>query len=381
MKQDKKEVWLKQLKDSLAIFDVVASTADYILEKIHYERLRYYNVDYLAAAIYTEDQQDKYREALSLIGKDSSIASRIALASYIQRLIEKKKIYIPSNVYTRLVREFPVDVVEIMALSAVVDVEYSSDISFESALTLEEYLNHDIDLPPENSFMKIANTQKLVSLVKKGWYIPDLSSTNVYVIEKKKVLAFSGTPSPITEVAKPIDFVNYMKWAIAVASNWTYLADIFNELSADPDLIKGVLTVANTELNLKALKLDRVTIDDLSVVFYRDAPGVTETIPFESTGTGNGMYATIPGEIFSLDASGIMNCVRIASLYYNLIGNIEVTEGEFRSKREISFIFVETTDEIDVIVDGLRVTLPVGHAIVVSEGVKIHVEGNFLVVT
>ena len=205
MKQDKKDVWLKSLKESLGLFGLSDSTGDYIFDRIGYNRLRYFNSDMIAAAIFADGDSSRFREALETINLQDTIAGRIALAGYISRLTEKTKIVMEYDTFMYLKNIIPEKVLSL--LCGVNSTNFQSqNLIFKTALTVEEYLGYSLDLPPENSYMKSTNLQRLVQLVSLDWYLPNLESRHVYLDDVKKSLVFASIPEKINPEIQKIHY-------------------------------------------------------------------------------------------------------------------------------------------------------------------------------
>ena len=382
MKQDKKDVWLKSLKESLGLFGLSDSTGDYIFDRIGYNRLRYFNSDMIAAAIFADGDSSRFREALETINLQDTIAGRIALAGYISRLTEKTKIVMEYDTFMYLKNIIPEKVLSL--LCGVNSTNFQSqNLIFKTALTVEEYLGYSLDLPPENSYMKSTNLQRLVQLVSLDWYLPNLESRHVYLDDVKKSLVFASIPEKINPEIQKIHYLNYMKWAIAVASEWTYFSEIFDELTASQDLIEGVLQVANLPQTLKSLRRDSISLEDLSILFYRAERHIQfksiewETLPVgdsnsQSSNSQSSLYALIDSVPFSIDSQeGVMMCVNTANDYHPIIGTVEVFEDSFSTEHDIQFLFFDHEDESEIVLGGLKILVPINKAIVVSGSVRV----------
>ena len=378
MKQDKKDVWLKSLKESLGLFGLSDSTGDYIFDRIGYNKLRYFNSDMIAAAIFADRDRSRFREALETINQTDTIPGRITLAGYINRLSEKTKIVMDYDTFIYLRGTVPEKILGL--LCGVNSSNFQSqNLIFKTALTLEEYLKYSLDLPPENSFMKSTNLQRLVQLVSMDYYLPKLESRKIYLDDVKKSLVFSSVPEKINPEIQKIHYLNYMKWAIAVASEWTYFSEIFDELTASQDLVEGILQVANLPQTLKSLGRDYISLEDLSILFYK----AEKTIQFKSiewetllvSGSSNSriaLYALIDAVPFSVESQeGVMMCVNTANDYSPIIGTVEVFEREFMTEHDIQFLFFDHEDESEIIIGGLKILVPINKAIAVSGSVRV----------
>lgn len=374
MKQDKKDVLLKTLKESFGLFGLSDSVGDHIFDKISYEKLRYYNLDFVAAAIFANSDPKKFKEALKILEKENTVHARLTLAGYTKRLSEKAKVFVPYETFVYLQR-FPKEVVNLT-----LDLSEGRDITFDTALTIEEYHKYSLDLPQENSYSKSVNLQRILKLVNLGWFIPNIDSRKIYLAEKKKMLIFSGEPQKIPDGIQKVHFLNYMKWAIAVATNWTYFAEVFDELASDENLIQGLLEVANLEITLKALRRSEITVDDLSLLFYKaELPIEFKELNFETV--EGGLYARIKADPFLISSKeGILNCVNIANDYSPIIGNVEIKSGTFMTEHEIQFLFFDLGDEFAVRLGNINLVVGINEALVVSGSVEVEIENCLVVI-
>lgn len=387
MKRDRKDILIGSLKESLGLFGLSDSNSDYIAEKIPYEKLRYYNLNFTAAAFFADGDESKFKETLEILDQENTTGARIALVSYTERLVETQKIVLPYDIFIYLRRIIPQNVFDIIC-----DAKTERKLSFETVLTVEEYLTHGIELPVENSFMKSTNNQRLFQLVNLGFYIPNLRSDKIYLNEKKKSLVFSGIPRQINPEIPRKHFVNYMKWAIAVASNWTYFSDIFEELSESESLIEGVLQVANLETTLKDLRLERISIEDISFLFHKaEKPIQFKEIEYNSIKGSSKMYSIIDSEPVRLSKSNhpgkfltgseaVLNCIKIANDYSPIVGIAEFHSGEIKTENEIQFLFFDSSDEIKVYLEDIYVLIPINKALVIVGEVSVRTDHDFLVV-